>query len=156
MASTAQILRNYKTGSTENERIKEFLEMISSLGYDINIESDNAIYMNPKGDQNKGVRVWVDREEYPIFTLNGKEYYREVFFDFIWDDERYGIESMNSDMILVIVAEYMKKYPDALFRYEWSDEADMFMDKTDIDEILSQPFQSGWFYSFKSHRNSAR
>ena len=79
MASTAQILRNSKTKLTEDERVKEFLEIIRSLKYDTKVESDNAIYMNPKGNYDKGVRVWVDQEDYPIYTINGKEYYREVF-----------------------------------------------------------------------------
>ncbi len=156
MASTAQILRNCKTKLSEDERVKEFLEIIRSLVYDTKVESDNAIYMNPKTNYDKGVRVWVDQEDYPIYTINGKEYYREVFFDFIWDDERHGIESMNSDMILAIVAEYLKKYPDGLFQYEWSHEDNMFLDKTDIDMILSQPFQPSWFGDYRSHLNSSR
>ncbi len=150
MASTAQILRNHKTQLTEDERVKEFLEIISPLGYDTNVESDNAVYMNPK-DAEKGVRVWVDQEVYPIYSINGKEYYREVFFDFVWDDERHGIESMNSDMILDIVKEYMKKYPDTLFNYEWSDEPSPFLDKADIDIVASQLFKPNWFYSYRSH-----
>ena len=31
------------------ERVEEFLEIISSLGYDTDVEKDNAIYMKPKG-----------------------------------------------------------------------------------------------------------
>ncbi len=156
MASTAQILRNHRTELTEDERVKEFLEIISSLGYDTDVEKDNAIYMKPKGSDEKGVRVWVDQEDYPIFTINGNDYYREVFFDFVWDDERHGIESMNSDMILEIVAEYLKKYPDAYFNYEWSKDDNMFMDIIDLETLKSQPFQPGWFYLFKSHLNSSR
>lgn len=49
MASTAQILRNHRTELTEYERVEEFLEIISSLGYDTYVEKDNAIYMKPKG-----------------------------------------------------------------------------------------------------------
>lgn len=63
---------------------------------------------------------------------------------------------MNSDMILAIVAEYLKKYPDGLFQYEWSHEDNMFLDKTDIDMILSQPFQPSWFGDYRSHLNSSR
>lgn len=156
MASTAQILRNSKTKLSEDERVKEFLEIIRSLKYDTKVESDNAIYMNPKGNYDKGVRVWVDQEDYPIYTINGKEYYREVFFDFIWNDQRHGIESMNSDMILAIVAEYLKKYPDALFQFEWSSDDNMFLDKTDIHTIISQPFRPDWFGEYKSHLRSSR
>ena len=156
MASTAQILRNHRTELTEYERVEEFLEIISSLGYDTDVEKDNAIYMKPKGCDDKGVRVWVDQEDHPIFTINGNDYYREVFFDFVWDDERHGIESMNSDMILIIVAEYLKKYPDAYFNYEWSNDDNMFMDIIDFDLLRSQPFQPGWFYLFKSHLHSSR
>ncbi len=58
---------------------------------------------------------------------------------------------MNSDMILSITAEYIKKYPDALFHSEWSSPESPFFDKSDIEAIISQPFQPGWFYSFKSH-----
>lgn len=156
MASTAQILRNHRTELTEYERVEEFLGIISSLGYDTDVEKDNAIYMKPKGCDDKGVRVWVDQGDHPIFTINGNDYYREVFFDFVWDDERHGIESMNSDMILIIVAEYLKKYPDAYFNYEWSNDDNMFMDIIDFDLLRSQPFQPGWFYLFKSHLHSSR
>ncbi len=151
MASTAEIVRNNKTKMNIDERVREFFEIIQPLGFDAHEESDNAIYMNPNGNYEKGVRVWVDQEDYPMFTVNGKEYYCEVFFDFIWDDERHGIESMNSDMILAITAEYMKKYPDALFQYEWSSDESPFFDKRDIETIISQPFQPGWYYLFRSH-----
>ena len=63
---------------------------------------------------------------------------------------------MNSDMIFVIVAEYLKKYPDAYFHYEWSNKENMFMEKNDINMLKSQLFQPGWFYLFKSHLNSSR
>ncbi|MDE6670867.1 MAG: hypothetical protein K2K16_01580 [Ruminococcus sp.] len=151
MASTAQIVRNNKTKMSTAERVIEFFEIIRPLGFDAHEESDNAIYMNPVGNYEKGVRVWVDQEDYPMFTVNGKKYYREVFFDFIWDDERHGTESMNSDMILAITAEYMKKYPDALFQYEWYSNESPFFDKIDIETIISQPFHSGWYYLFMSH-----
>ncbi|MDE6780684.1 MAG: hypothetical protein K2J40_04395 [Ruminococcus sp.] len=151
MASTAEIVRNNKTKMSTAERVREFFEIIHPLGFDACEESDSAIYMKPNGNNEKGVRVWVDQKDYPIFTINGEEYYREVFFDFIWDDERHGIESMNSDMILAITAEYMKKYPDALFNYEWSSDESPFFDKRDIETIISQPFQPGWYYLFRSH-----
>ena len=151
MSSSAQILRNNKTELTEYERINEFLKIITPIGYDTDIESDNAIYIKPKDNNEKGVRIWVEQEDYPIYLINGKEYYREVFFEFVWDDE-----SVNSDMILVITAEYMKKFPDALFQYEGRRDDSMFMDKTDIDTLISQPFQPSWFYLHKSHLNSSR
>lgn len=74
----------------------------------------------------------------------------------IWDDERHGPESMNSDMILAITAEYMKKYPDALFQFEWSGDDNMFLDKTDIDNTVLQPFDPSWFGEVRSHLRSAR
>ena len=151
MASTAQILRPIRTQITTDERVKEFLDIILPLGFDIEVERDKAIYMKPKDDDEKWVRVWVNQEKHPIYSINDKEYYREVLFDFIWDDE-----GMNSDMILVIVAEYMKKYSDALFNYEWSNEDNMFLDKCDISNVLSQPFQPGWYYILKSHLTSIK
>ena len=84
------------------------------------------------------------------------DYYREVFYDWIWDDERHGPESMNSDMILAITAEYMKKYPDALFQFEWSGDDNMFLDKADIDNTVLQPFDPSWFGEVRSHLRSAR
>lgn len=151
MASTAQIIRNNKTKMSIAERVTEFLEIICPLGFETCIESDDAIYMNPVGNYEKGVRVWIDQEDYPMFTINGKKYYSEVFFDFVWDDERHGTEHMNSDMILAITAEYMKKYPDALFQYEWYSNESPFFDNIDIETIISQPFQPNWYYFFRSH-----
>ena len=157
MGSSAQILRPHKSEMTTGERVSEFLEIISPLGFQIKAEkNDRSVYMHPNGDDEKGVNLWVSREDHPIYTINGTDYYREVFFDFIWDDERYGPESMNSDMILAITAEYMKKYPDALFQYEWSCDDNMFLDKTDIDIVSSQPFVPDWFGEFRSHLHSAR
>ena len=49
-----------------------------------------------------------------------------------------------------------KKYPDALFQFEWSDDDNMFLDKSDIDTVNSQPFVPYWFGNFKSHLRSAR
>ena len=147
MGRSAQIFNNQKSTLTEDELVKEFLEIIRPLGFDIEVESDNGIYMNPRGNFDKGVRVWVDQSDEPLDSINGEDYYEVVFFDFIWDDERHGIQSMNSDMILAITAEYMKKYPDAIFHCEAN-----LMDKTDIDTLVSQPFQPSWFYLFKSHK----
>ena len=112
MGSSAQILRPHKSEMTTGERVSEFLEIISPLGFQIKAEkNDRSVYMHPNGDDEKGVDLRVSREDHPIYTINGTDYYREVFFDFIWDDERYGPESMNSDMILAITAEYMKNTP---------------------------------------------
>ena len=147
MGRSAQIFNNQKSTLTEDELVKEFLEIIRPLGFDIEVESDNGIYMNPRGNFDKGVRVWVDQSDEPLDSINGEDYYEVVFFDFIWDDERHGIQSMNSDMILAITAEYMKKYPDAIFHCEAN-----LMDKTDIETLVSQPFQPSWFYLFKSHK----
>ena len=156
MGSTAQIIRADRPQMSEDECVSEFLEIIRPLGFLTKVESDNAIYMRPENDSEKGVRVWVDPEEGTIYSINAKKYYRTVFFDFIWDDERHGIEDMNSDMILSIVAEYMKKYPEALFDYEWSLGDSAFMDKTDIENVLLQPFKPDWFGTYKSHLNSRR
>ena len=147
MGRSAQIFNNQKSTLTEDELVKEFLEIIRPLEFDIEVESDNGIYMNPRGNFDKGVRVWVDQSDEPLDSINGEDYYEVVFFDFIWDEERHGIQSMNSDMILAITAEYMKKYPDAIFHCEAN-----LMDKTDIDTLVSQPFQPSWFYLFKSHK----
>ena len=147
MGRSAQIFNNQKSTLTEDELVKEFLEIIRPLGFDIEVESDNGIYMNPRGNFDKGVRVWVDQSDATLDSINGEDYYEVVFFDFIWDEERHGIQSMNSDMILAITAEYMKKYPDAIFHCEAN-----LMDKTDIDTLVSQPFQPSWFYLFKSHK----
>jgi hypothetical protein len=157
MGSTAQILRPHKTTMTTEERVADFLEIIRPLGYHTRVrEYDWSIYMQPEIDSEKGVNVWVSQEDYPIYTINGVDYYREVFYDFIWDDERHGLESMNSDMILAITAKYMKKYPDALFQFEWSNDDNMFLDKSDIDTVISQPFVPDWFGVFQSHLKSAR
>ena len=157
MGSTAQILRPQKTAMTLEERVSDFLEIISPLGFHTKVSKyDQAVYMAPEIDSEKGVNVWVDQEDYPIYKINGVDYYREVFYDFIWDDERHGPESMNSDMILAITAEYMKKYPVALFQFEWSSDDNMFLDKSDIDTVISQPFVPDWFGVFKSHLKFAR
>ena len=150
MGTSAMIYRNQKSGLTEAELVKEFLEIISPLGFDTEVESDNGIYMNPSGNHHKAVRVWVDQNDNPDdpdYSINGEKYYEVVFFDFIWDADRHGIESMNSDMILAITAEYMKKYPDAIFYCEAN-----LLDKTDIDTLMLQPFQPDWFRFFKSHK----
>ena len=105
MGSTAQILRPQKTAMTLEERVSDFLEIISPLGFHTKVSKyDQAVYMAPEIDSEKGVNVWVDQEDYPIYKINGVDYYREVFYDFIWDDKRHGPESMNSDMILAITA----------------------------------------------------
>ena len=156
MGSSAEIYRKYISGATEAELVQEFFDIVAPLGYDTEAEGNYGIYMTPKDNSDKAVRVWVDQEKYPDYSINGEDHYCVVFYDFVWDDERHGIESMNSDMILAITAEYMKKYPDALFHFEWCGEDTMFLDKTDIDTIMSQPFQPDWFYSFKSHRISSR
>ncbi|HRR77249.1 MAG TPA: hypothetical protein P5191_10625 [Ruminococcus sp.] len=157
MGSSAQILRPQKTAMTTEERVAEFLKIIAPLGFETSVQKrDWSVYIRPVNDDEKGVNVWVSQKDYPIYTINGMDYYREVFYDFIWDDERHGPESMNSDMILAITAEYMKKYPDALFQYEWSNDDNMFLDKSDIDTVISQPFVPGWFGDFRSHLHSAR
>ena len=156
MGSSAQIFKKQKSELTEAELVKEFLEMIAPLGYDIEDEGDHGIYMTYKDTYDKAVRVWVDQYDEPLYSINGEGFYEVVFFDFVDDDKRYGPEGMNSDMILAITAEYMKKYPDAVFKHEGSTEDSMFLDKTDIDTLMSQPFQPSWFYLFKSHRISSR
>ena len=157
MGSTAQILSPRKTILTLEERVADFLEIIRPLGFYTKVEKyDQAVYMAPEIDSEHAVHVWVDQEDYPIYTINGVDYYREVFYDWIWDDERHGPESMNSDMILAITAEYMKKYPDALFQFEWSGDDNMFLDKMDIDNTVLQPFNPSWFGDVRSHLRSAR
>lgn len=154
MGQSAQILRNNKTKMSTAERVKEFFEIIHPLGFFARETDDGEIHVKPDEEARRGVWLWVDQEDYPIYTINGADYYREVFFDFVWDDKAHGIESMNSDIVLAIVAEYMKKYPDALFdacevcSYE---SKSPFFDKSDIEAIISQPFQPGWTYLFKSH-----
>lgn len=157
MSSTAEIIRPKKTSMTVEERVAEFIEIITPLGFETSVEKYNcSVYMRPVNNFDKGVHVWVNQEDHPIYTINGVNYYREVFYDFIWDDERHGTERINSDMILVITAEYMKKYPDALFQFEWSNDDNMFLDKRDIDTVISQPFVPAWFGKFKSHLRSTR
>lgn len=156
MGRSAEIYIKHKSEATEAELIRDFLEIVTPLGYDTSAVGSHEVYMAHKENPDKAVRVWVHQDKYKAYTINGEDYYLVVFYDFIWDDERHGIEFMNSDMILAITAEYMKKYPDALFHYEWSKEDSMFMDKTDIDSIMLQTFQPVWFFLYKSHRISSR
>ena len=106
-----------------------------------------AYNMSKTGAGQSGYPDFPDNPDDPDYSINGEKYYEVVFFDFIWDADRHGIESMNSDMILAITAEYMKKYPDAIFYCEAN-----LLDKTDIDTLMLQPFQPDWFRFFKSHK----
>ena len=154
MGASAQILRPHKTTMTLEERVAEFLEIVRPLGFHTRVKgNDMQVILQPEINSSKTVRVWVNQQDYPIFTINGVGYYCEVFYDYIWDDD--VPDSMNSDMILAITAEYMKKYPDALFQFEWADDDNKFLDKSDIDAIISQPFVSDWFVDAKSHLHSA-
>lgn len=157
MSTIARILRPHQTGMTEEEHVAEFLEVIRPLGLHTETdEYDWSVYIHPNADSKREAVVWVDEEEYPVFKINGRNYYCQVFFHFIRDDKSHGPESMNSDMILAITAEYMKKYPDALFNYEGSDEENIFLDKKDIDEIILQSFVPDWFSGFRSHLHTAK
>ena len=156
MGSCGQIVGKYISSKTTKDYVKEFLEIISPLGYDIDYDGDDEIYMRPAKDSERGVRVWISEKGYDdydsfIYIVNEVRFFRRVFFDFVWDDERHGIESMNTDMVLAITAEYMKKYPDALFHYEWISEESYFLDKSDIETIILKPFDPRWIYTQKSH-----
>ena len=150
MAQTAQIIRGVRNEMTTEEFTEHFLEIIRPLDYEVSGLGD-SIYLKVKDDPidkegGRGVRVSLGTN-CPSFVINRVTQYADVFFDFLWDDERHGPESMNSDMILAITAEYMKHYPDALFHAEWY----LVLDKVDIDRIASQPFDPGWFYRYQSH-----
>lgn len=80
MGSTAQILRPQKTAMTEEERVAEFLEIIAPLGFETSVEKyDWSVYMRPADDFDKGVRVWVDQEDYPIYKINGVDTFVRYF-----------------------------------------------------------------------------
>lgn len=147
MGSSAQLLRNEVPERDNAVCVSDFIEIIRLLGFQFEYEEDVALYIW-REERWKGIRVYLDQEEYPIYTINGDDYYREAYFEMICHDE----ESMNSDMLLAIVMEYMKKYPDSLFHSEGHKEP--FFDKKDIEAVAAKPFHPGWYYLMNTHLQS--
>lgn len=154
-ATSGQIMRPVENKMTEQEFRAHFLEIIRPLHYTV-LDHGNVMYLKPKDDKEcaRGISLYLSGDR--SFIINNVQYYCDVYFEFIWDDERYEPEDMNSDMALAITNEYMKVYPDALFHYEGSADDSMFMDKTDIDAIISKPFIPGWYYLYKTHLSISR
>lgn len=156
--TSAQIIRSVENKMNDEEFREHFLEIIRPLDYEV-IDNGATMYLKPKDDPIdkegfRGISVMLSGDR--SFIVNTVQQYCDVYFEFIWDDERHEPEDMNSDMALAIVNEYMKVYPDALFHYEGSADDSMFMDKADIDMIVSKPFIPGWYYLYKSHLNISR
>ena len=156
MAQTVRIVRPQRTGMTEKTRAAAFLEIIRPLGYYTEVEEnyDWSVHIQQNAGSPKYAVVWVDEEDEPIYTINGRPYYCQVFFHFIWHDKQQGPEKLNSDMILAITAAYMNKYPDALFNFEECSDDNMFLDRHDIDTVTARPFVPDWFRSFRGHLRS--
>ena len=148
-------MRPVENKMTSEAFLEHFLEIIRPLDYKV-VDNGSAIYLKPKDDPIdqegfRGISVILPRDR--SFIVNKVQYYCNVYFEFIWDDERHEPEDMNSDMALAIINEYMKAYPDALFHYEGNPDENMFMYKADIDTILSKPFIPGWYSLYQSHLN---
>lgn len=98
--------------------ICEFTGMISSLGIQFEYENEHTLYLW-KHSRPNGIRVYVDTAEPVDYPEPFGRYYREVFFDSIYNDE----DSVNTDLLLEITATYMQKYIDAVtaktFDKEW-------------------------------------
>lgn len=143
MGSSMYYDRKYIPKRTNEEVVSEFAELVEALGIQVEYE-DDTLYLW-KRSRSEGIRVYVqtaEEDEYPEpFGL----YYREIFFDAIYDKDN----CVNSDLLLEITVAYMQKYPDTLLLGECSPY--FYYDKQDIDAIASKPFRSDWFYMTKSH-----
>ncbi len=152
-ATSGQLMRAVGNEMTAEEFMAHFLEIIRPLDYEVLDHGQCYVYLKPPPHDKecaRGISVMLTSE--PTFIVNQVQQYCYIYFEFIWDDERHEPEDMNSDMALAITNEFMKVYPDSLFHYEDSADDNMFMDKTDIDAIISQPFEPGWYYLHKTHR----
>lgn len=147
MGSSAQLLRKELPQRDDDKCVNDFIEIIRPLGFQFEHEDHTALYIWHE-ERWKGVRVYLGQEEYPTYTINGDDYYCIAYFEAIYNDE----EVINSDMLLAMVMEYMKKYPDSLFHSE--DHKEPFFDKKDIEAVAAQPFQPGWYYLMNTHLQS--
>ncbi|MDE5861505.1 MAG: hypothetical protein K2H28_04860 [Ruminococcus sp.] len=144
MGSSMYYDRKYIPKRTNAEVVREFAELVESLGIHIDYENATTLYLW-KRNRSEGIRVYAETAEEDEYPEPFGMYYREIFFDAVYDDD----DIVNSDLLLEITIAYMKKYPDTLLFGECSPY--FYYDKQDIDMVASEPFRSDWHYMTKSH-----
>lgn len=143
MGSSMYFNRRFIPKRSRGEVVKEFTELVESLGIHVEYSNNGEMYLW-KHSRPDGIRAYVDTAEGCDYPEPIGVYYREVFFDAIYDDE-----VCNSDLLLEITIAYMKKYPDTLLFGECS--RYLYYDKHDIDIVSKQPFRRDWHYMTESH-----
>ena len=142
MGSSVYFERKYIPIRPVEEIVYEFVNIIKSIDINYEYENETTLYLW-KNIRHNGIRVYISSAE-KIEEVLGI-YYREIFFDAVYDDN----DCLNSDLLLEITVEYMKKYPDTLLFGECSNY--MYYDKQDILSVLEKPFFKEWYYLTESH-----
>ena len=145
MGSSMWIDRKYIPERPRAEVVGEFLGIVNGLGMTVKIENDHTLYCW-KRDISQGLRIYADTAEEDEYDEPFGMHYREIFFDAVYDDE----DCYNTDLLLMITAAYMQKYPDALLM---GGECSPFLyfDKEDIDKVAAAPFDREWHCMTRSH-----
>ena len=145
MGSSMWIDRKYIPERPSAEVVSEFLCIVNGLGMTVKIENDHTLYCW-KRDISQGLRIYADTAEEDEYDEPFGMHYREIFFDAVYDDE----DRYNTDLLLMITAAYMQKYPDALLM---GGECSPFLyyDKEDIDKVAAAPFDREWHCTTRSH-----
>ena len=143
MGSSMYFVRKSIPECTLEDTVRKFIEMITPLGICIIYEDKNELYLW-KRSRPSGIRVYTQMAKSVSFSELLGVHYCDVFFDAVYyDDEDY-----NTDLLLMITAAYLEKYPDALLAGEAG--VSRFYDKEDIDAVLAKPFDRNWLLT-KSH-----
>ena len=145
MGSSMYFMRKHIPERTLAEAVNGFVEMITPLGIHIDYENEGELYLW-KRSRSSGIRVYIDAAEPVSFPEPLGIYYRDVFFDAVYQFEHD--EDYNTDILLLIAAAYWEKHPDALLTGEAG--VSWLYDKEDIDAVLAKPFDKNWLRT-KSH-----
>lgn len=127
------------------EVVGEFLCIVSGLGMTVKIENDHTLYCW-KRDISAGIRIYADTAEEDDYPEPFGMHWREIFFDAVYDDE----DNYNTDLLLMITAAYMQKYPEALLMGGECSPY-LYYDKEDIDKVTAAPFDREWHCTTISH-----
>ena len=107
MGSSMHLNRKYIPKRPRETVIRELADMVEPLGIKIIHESAASLYLWRRTDidgVHKGIRVYADTAEENEYPEPFGMYYREIFFEAVYDDD----EVMNSDLLLEMTAAYMK------------------------------------------------
>lgn len=143
MGSSMYFVRKSITECTIEDAVCKFVEMITPLDIFISYEDENILYLW-KCSISSGIRVYINVANPVSFPELPGVHCCDVFFDAVYYDD----EDHNTDLLLMITAAYLEKYPDALLVGEAG--VSRFYDKEDIDAVLAKPFDRNWLRT-KSH-----